>query len=194
MAQRPQPSSQERIKPRLSAPLTKLRKQWLTSVKDLDPQAALAVLRTRLQSETDGAVRLGNMAAQSWLVRQRLIVLQATLHGGPLPTVSEVGEASAAAPKNPAPAPEAKPPVPEVPEVHEAADSAAPQSEDWTKLRILAETEVNGMRFFAGTTIQVHEEDARKLIEAKSAERVEATEGAAADAPARGGKKAPSKN
>lgn len=171
MAQRPSPNSQAKIMPRLSAPLSKLRKQWLNSVAELDPQAALAVLRERLQGETDGAVRLGNMAAQSWILRQRLIGLQTVLHGSPVvakdtppvPTSDDgaatTGDASSEAQAAPSDTAEAKAPDAE-------ADS-------WTKLRILAETEVNGMRFFEGTTIQVREEDARKLIQAKSAETIE---------------------
>ena len=68
-----------------------------------------------------------------------------------------------------------------------------PDGESWTKVRILEETEVNGMRFFAGTTIQVHEEDARKLIEAKSAELVAPSEEAASKPTARAAKKTASK-
>jgi hypothetical protein len=56
--------------------------------------------------------------------------------------------------------------------VQNAANIAATGSPSWTKLRILQETEVNGMRFFAGTTIQVHDDDAQKLIAANSAELV----------------------
>lgn len=174
MAQRPQHTAQGKILPRLSAPLTKLRKQWLHSVQELEPQAALAVLRQRLEKETEGAARLGNIAAQSWIVRQRLIGLQAALHGTPAP--AEIAEpkpdAASAAPQAPSddPAPKAEDAAPDT-----ADAGVAPQGPGWIKLRILAETEVNGMRFFEGSTIEVREEDARKLIEVKSAEAVEAT-------------------
>lgn len=192
MPQRPSPNSQAKIMPRLSAPLSKLRKQWLNSVVKLDPQAALAVLRERLRGETDGAVRLGNMAAQSWIIRQRLIGLQTVLHVSPLvaednppvPTSEDdaatTGDASSEEQADPADTAEAKAPDAE-------ADA-------WTKLRILAETEVNGMLFFEGSTIQVREEDARKLIEAKSAEPVEDTADAAPPKATRAGKKATPKN
>lgn len=184
MAQRPQQNAEAKLLPRLSAPLTKLRKQWLSSVKDLEPQAALAVLRQRLQKETEGAARLGNIAAQSWIVRQRLIGLQAVLHG--VPVVIEVEDpkpdtavaASQAASADPARMVEAAGPGPGEP-------VAAPQGPGWIKLRILVETEVNGMRFFAGSIIEVREEDARKLIEVQSAEAVETPVN---PAPVRGGK------
>jgi len=188
MAKASQQIAQATIQPRLSAPLSKLRKQWLTSVKDLEPQAALAVLRQRLQSETEGAVRLGNMAAQSWIVRQRLFGLQEALHGVPVSVDLAEPEQEVAVAITAEAAPIAEAVAPENANVAPASDSA-----DWTKLRILAETEVNGMRFFAGTTIQVHEEDARKLIEAKSAERVDAAEEAAPARSARSSKKAPPK-
>jgi hypothetical protein len=181
MAQRPQQNAQAKLLPRLSAPLTKLRKQWLSSVKELEPQAALAVLRQRLEKETEGAARLGNIAAQSWIVRQRLIGLQAALHGiAPSVDVEEpTAEAAISAPE--AASAEPLPTAAVAPPDHDEADAAV-QGPGWIKLRILVETEVNGMRFFEGSTIEVREEDARKLIEANSAEPVTAT---ADPAPAR---------
>ena len=111
--------------------------------------------------------------------------LQSVLHGLPDASVGEVAE----------------PPVVAATQTEKiaAAEAApaesdniptAPQNDDWTKLRILEETEVNGMRFFAGTTIQVHADDARKLIEAKSAELAEPIEEAAQKPKARPAKKA----
>ena len=186
MTQRAPQSAQPAILPRLSAPLTKLRKLWLNSVKDLDPQAALAVLRQRLKSETDEASRLGNIAAQSWIVRQRLLSLQAVLHAQPVlapaqdaePEAAKTIEAAQAAPLEQAAI-----------EDQEAGPAPAPEGESWAKVRILEETEVNGMRFFAGTTIQVHKEYARKLIEAQSAELVSSIEEAASKPKARPAKK-----
>ena len=184
MTQRSLQAAQPAIMPRLSAPLTKLRKLWLNSVKDLDPQAALAVLRQRLKTETDEATRLGNIAAQSWIVRQRLMSLQSALHGLPVASVSEVAEPQvvAATPTEDLATVEAAP-------AENDDIPTAPQNDDWTKLRILEETEVNGMRFFAGTTIQVHADDARKLIEAKSAELAEPIENEASKPTARPSKK-----
>ncbi|MDA0186165.1 MAG: hypothetical protein O3C59_01705 [Proteobacteria bacterium] len=185
MTQRSLQAAQPAIMPRLSAPLTKLRKLWLNSVKDLEPQAALAVLRQRLKSETDEAKRLGNIAAQSWIVRQRLIGLQSALHGLPVANVGEVAEPQAVA----ATLTEDFATVEAAPAESDDIPTA-PQNEDWKKLRILEETEVNGMRFFAGTTIQVLADDARKLIEAKSAELAELIEEPAQKPKARPAKKA----
>ena len=185
MTQRSLQAAKPAIMPRLTAPLTKLRKLWLNSVKDLDPQAALAVLRQRLKSETDEATRLGNIAAQSWIVRQRLIGLQSALHGQPVSIIADDAEQQSIAAT-----------LVETSGTAEAAPTLrddipnSPQSDDWTKLRILEETEVNGMRFFAGTTIQVHADDARKLIEAKSAALAEPIEEAAQKPKARPAKKA----
>jgi hypothetical protein len=184
MAQRPSSTAQAAIMPRLTAPLSKLRKQWLSSVGDLDPQAALAVLRQRLESETDGAVRLANMAAQSWIIRQRLIGLQTMLHGAPNAIARETASNDAVSITDETP-PADQPEAPET--VEPAAQVGGP---GWTKLRILTETEVHGMRFFEGSTIEVREEDARKLIEAKSAEPVEPIAEAAPAKPARAPRKA----
>ena len=184
MAQRPSSTAQAAIMPRLSAPLSKLRKQWLSSVGDLDPQAALAVLRQRLQSETDGAVRLANMAAQSWIIRQRLIGLQTMLHGAPNAIAQETAASDTIKLMD-----ETSPA--DQPEAPDTTEPAAPAGgPGWTKLRILAETEVHGMRFFEGSTIEVREDDARKLIEAKSAEPVEPMPDAAPAKPSRAAKKA----
>jgi len=162
----PPPRASRQILPRLSAPITRLRRQWLTMVKDLDPQAALAVLRDRLKGEASEAVRLGNIAAQSWIIRQRLTTLQTALHEQ-LITAPRVDSPDAAEMPDLTNVPSTEPD-----KVQNAANIAATDSPSWTKLRILQETEVNGMRFFAGTTIQVHDDDAQKLIAANSAELV----------------------
>lgn len=189
MAQRSRPVAPAQIQPRLSAPLSKLRKQWLTSVKDLEPQTALAVLRERLKAETDEAARLGNIAAQSWIVRQRLIGLQSALHGKSVVVAHEDPRPQAAIPTKPAPTPD-----PETVSTDTVEEARAPEGSGWIKLRILLETEVNGMRFFAGSIIEVHQEDAQKLIEAKSAEPVETiAEAPPAPAPRSGKKAAPKK-
>lgn len=164
MTQRSPTHASPQILPRLSAPITKLRKQWLSVVKDLDPQAALAVLRDKLKGEAVEAVRLGNIAAQSWIIRQRLTALQTALHGQPVAVLRDDSPAPAEL-TDPADAPSGM-----QDEAQNAANTAATDAQSWTKLRILQETEVNGMRFFAGTTIQVHEDDAQKLIAANSAE------------------------
>ena len=50
----------------------------------------------------------------------------------------------------------------------EATDDAVTIS-GWQKVKILKETEVNGMQFFENTTINVSKDDADKLITAKKA-------------------------
>ena len=53
-------------------------------------------------------------------------------------------------------------------DVAEATDDAVTIS-GWQKVKILKETEVNGMQFFENTTINVSKDDADKLITAKKA-------------------------
>ena len=166
MTQRSSTYISQQVMPRLSAPITKLRKQWLSMVKDLDLQAALAVLRDKLKGETVEAVRLGNIAAQSWIIRQRLTALQAALHGQPVAALRDDSPNSAAMIDT------ATSQSITQNEAEKAAILTTKPAQSWIKLRILQETEVNGVRFFAGTTIQVHEDDAQKLIAANSAEHV----------------------
>jgi hypothetical protein len=190
MTLRSQQPDQARILPRLSAPLAKLRKQWLGAVKDLESHKALAVLRRCLEAETEGATRLANIAAQSWIVRQRLFALQSAIHRVEY-TVdvedTDVMPAQDSSARRPQPA------AAEAAETAPADPAAEAKSGGWVKLRVLAETEVNGMRFFEGGTIEVHEEDARKLIAAKSAEAVEPVAEAPTEGPAKPAKKARAK-
>ena len=57
-------------------------------------------------------------------------------------------------------------------------EPVAPETQDgptgWQLVKIIEETEVNGMQFFENTTINVSDADAEKLISANKAEKVEA--------------------
>ena len=156
------------ITPKLSAPLATVRRQFLNAVKSLTAEEAIETLRKGLEQETSELARLGNLAAQSWIVRQRLIALQqqtGTLEA-PKDEVAEADESQASAEtENTETPPEAAVPDAPPPESEDEADG-------WSKLRITHETEVNGMIFFAGSTIQVQAGDAQKLIESGHAEEL----------------------
>lgn len=164
------------IMPKLSAPLAAVRRQFLSAVKSLTPEAAIKTLREGLAHEKSELARLGNLAAQSWIVRQRLIALQQQTGTLEAPPVS-----ADAAELPPETTPEARPAPPLTPAPPEAAPAPVKEAapEGWQKLRITHETEVNGMIFFAGSTIQVQSEDAKKLISAGHAEEISEGEDAA---------------
>lgn len=163
-AQRKLPAKQV-VTPRLSAPLASVRRQFLNKVKNLAPEDAIETLRDGLGEETSELARLGNLAAQSWIVRQRLTaLLQQT---GTLPTPGILPEEEDQAAEDDT---TEAPPEPQAQDVPDTPQPT-PVPEGWQKLRITKETEVNGMIFFGGSTIQVQSEDAQKLIDAGQAER-----------------------
>lgn len=155
------------LPPRLSAPLTAVRRQFLNAVKSLTAEDAIATLRRGLAQETSELARLGNLAAQSWIVRQRLIALQQQTGTLARPVAVAAGQAAPLAEAAPAPEAAAAKPAREEPAV---AEELALPPEGWRKLRITNETEVNGMIFFAGSAIQVQAEDALRLIASGHAE------------------------
>lgn len=164
-AQRKLPAKQV-ITPKLSARLTSVRRQFLNKVKNLNSEEAIEILREGLNGETTELARLGNLAAQSWIVRQRLTaLLQQT---GTLPPPPDIlpEEEDQTAEENTENMPSAIDTPDEVPQLE-----ASPAPGGWRKLRITQETEVNGMIFFAGSTIQVQNDDAQKLIDAGQAEQ-----------------------
>lgn len=155
------------IMPRLSAPLTAMRRQFLNAVKSLPAEDAMETLRKGLAQETSELARLGNLAAQSWIVRQRLTALQEQT--GTL--VRALREDAAAEPASPPAEGQAATPEPVAQTPTDTPIEPQPAApEGWRKLRITNETEVNGMIFFAGSTIQVQEDDAEKLVASGHAE------------------------
>ena len=59
--------------PALSAQMKRLRLKFLKSVKSESLDQALETLRLNLAKEKDETARLGSLAAQTWLIRQRLL-------------------------------------------------------------------------------------------------------------------------
>ena len=106
-----------------------------------------------LNHEQDEQKRLGILAARVYILRQRIVKL------------SEGGEkrvVTSAAPKPEADTVNADP--------QDAGDEIA---SEWTRLRILEDCEVNGVRFPKTVIIDVKKEDAAKLIENGNAELIE---------------------
>lgn len=168
----------------LSPEIVGLRARFLSAVAALDPVAARTALAERLASEAREMHRLGNLAAQSWLVRQRL---HSVLSDAPAATVADLIAATAepgskpasralpgrggatTAPPDGAASAQAMPPA----DAPATPPQPAPATGRWQRVRILQETEVNGLRFFEGTTVDVSPEDAERLRLAGSAEFLE---------------------
>ena len=120
-----------------------------------------------LNHEQDEQKRLGVLAARVYILRQRIAKLS---------EVDNERVVTSAAPK-----PEADTAK------TESQDAGDENASEWTRLRILEDCEVNGVRFPKTVIIDVKSEDAAKLIENGNAELIEekpaeATTGADADA------------
>ena len=144
---------------KLSANLLRMRMKMLKSVQDETLDDALSLLRSRHGTENDVNMRLASLAAQTWIIRQKFLGI-----GSNQPTSVKEYITELAPKKDKLAAMRVKPSD----DVAEATDDAVTIS-GWQKVKILKETEVNGMQFFENTTINVSKDDADKLITAKKA-------------------------
>ena len=144
---------------KLSANLLRIRMKMLKSVQDETLDDALSLLRGRQSTENDINLRLASMAAQTWIIRQKFLGI-----GSNQPTSVKEYITELAPKKDKVAAMRVKPSD----DVAGVTDDAVTIS-GWQKVKILKETEVNGMQFFENTTINVSKDDADKLITAKKA-------------------------
>ena len=144
---------------KLSANLLRIRMKMLKSVQDETLDDALSLLRSRHRSENDVNMRLASMAAQTWIIRQKLLGIGSNQPASVKDHITEL------APKKDKLKIISAKPSDDVAE--ENGETAAISG--WQKVKILKETEVNGMQFFENTTLNVSRNDADRLIAAKKA-------------------------
>ncbi|MFQ3357223.1 MAG: hypothetical protein ACI85H_001197 [Paracoccaceae bacterium] len=159
--------------PTLSPDMQRLRLRILLSVADLSFEGAIDEIRNRVRGEPAEMIRIALLAAQSWLVRERMMSMS---EGKNLKTVKSVlYPQEKSAPVSRASATKIVPihlddEVPESPE-EEDADQFIPELDDgWRRIHIISDAVVNGVRFFAGTVVEVGPIDAQKLIASNKAE------------------------
>lgn len=111
-------------------------------------------LKMLLSNEQDEQKRLGILAARVYILRQRIATLAE-------PTAERV--VSAASPK----------PVDAGAGSEGEAEAGGDTSSEWTRLRILDDCEVNGVRFPKTVIIDVKSADAQRLVDSGNAELVE---------------------
>ena len=111
-------------------------------------------LQSLISEETDTGTRLGILSARVEILRMRF----AEITGRTYKKDSESADGG-----NPD----------EESEIDQ--DEIEDEKEGWMTLRILEASEVNGVRFPEGVKIDVHTEDAKKLLESKKAELVSVT-------------------
>ena len=107
-----------------------------------------------LSQETDEQKRLGILAARVYILRQRIAMLSSQ-------DQERVVSSSSPSPENTGATDGAE---------QDAGDEAP---REWTRLRILEDCEVNGVRFPKTVIIDVKSEDAQRLIDSGNAELIE---------------------
>ena len=113
-------------------------------------------LKMLLSKEQDEQKRLGILAARVYILRQRIVAL------------SETGAERVVSAASPALQDTEAPNPPD-------ADAGGDTSSEWTRLRILDDCEVNGVRFPKTVIIDVKTEDAQRLIDSGNAELIDET-------------------
>jgi len=164
----------------LSARTLKVRDAVIEKCKDLSLEEMNKFIKQLLDQETNEQKRLGLFAARVYLLRQRissLLGLSPNLYGedAAVASASKAGKTSINAAEDSGNA------------SAETAEAAANKPQDWTRVRILEDSEVNQVRFPAGVIIDALASDAEKLIEMGKAERVSSDDASADDA-SKGGK------
>ena len=159
----------ENANKKLSANLMRIRTKILKTVQDETLDDALSFLKERYNVEKDVNTRLATMAAQSWIIRQKFVRIGLD---EPSCVKDHMGELL---PNNKLATMKLK---------AKSENPVAPAAQDgltgWQLVKIIKETEVNGMQFFENTTINVSDADAEKLISADKAVKVEAETSTAA--------------
>ena len=150
---------------KFSAQVTSARDRWLKLSADETLGSVLEFLRSKYTDEQNNNRRLGNLAAQTWIIRTKLD----NMPSDPTIKISQI----LANPKN------AK-----VQKINKAMNDETARSDvaeansdpnvdadkTMTTIYITEEAKINEMRFFAGSRVEVSKADADKLIKAGKAQ------------------------
>ena len=149
---------------KFSAQIASARDKWLKLSADETLETVLVFLRSKYTEERNNNRRLGNLAAQTWIIRKKL----ENMPSDPTTKIAQILE-------NPNNAKSQKS-VKAKPE--ESAQAAAEEAtltpsddtvETMAVINIMEEVSINDMRFFAGSRVEVSKADADKLIKAGKA-------------------------
>lgn len=150
---------------KFSAQVTSARDRWLKLSADETLGSVLEFLRSKYTDEQNNNRRLGNLAAQTWIIRTKLD----NMPSDPTIKISQI----LANPKN------AKVQKIDKTMNDETArsDVAEPNSDPnvdadktMATIYITEEAKINEMRFFAGSRVEVSKADADRLIKAGKAQ------------------------
>ena len=158
----------------LSATTIKVRDAVIQKCEGKDLDEMTQFIKQLLEHETNEQKRLGVLAARVYLLREKILLLKdddfdddsaeniKSRHKG---CISQDGESS----------------EPEETASEQVTEDSKKKDADWMRVKITENSEVNGIRFPSGVTIDVIKKDAEKLIAAGKAEKVQSDDEEASD-------------
>jgi len=150
---------------KFSAQVASARDKWLKLSADETLETVLEFLRSKYAEEGNNNRRLGNLAAQTWIIRRKL----ENMPSDPETKIGRILEN----PKNAKSQKSVKTKKQETAQIEADEASSDPTTETvdaMTVINILEEVNINDMRFFAGSRVEVSKADADRLIKAGKAQ------------------------
>ena len=161
----------------LSATTIKVRDAVIQKCEGKNLDEMTQFIKQLLEHETNEQKRLGVLAARVYLLREKILLLKdddfdddsaeniKSRHKGAISNDSEESESEETASE-------------------QAPEEGKKKNVDWMRVKITENSEVNGIRFPSGVTIDVIKKDAEKLIAAGKAEKVQSGDDDAQEAEA----------
>ena len=150
---------------KFSAQVASARDKWLKLSADETLETVLEFLRSKYVDETNNNRRLGNLAAQTWIIRRKL----ENMPSDPATKIAQLLEDPINA-KSQKIVKTKKQETAQI-ETDEASSDPTIETDDaMTVINILEEVSINDMRFFAGSRVEVSKADADRLIKAGKAQ------------------------
>ena len=150
---------------KFSAQIASARDKWLKLSADETLDTVLEFLRSKYAEEGNNNRRLGNLAAQTWIIRRKL----ENMPSDPETKIGQILENPNNA-KTQKTVKAKKEETTQIEAVKASSDPTAESDDAMTVINILEEVTINDMRFFAGSRVEVSKADADRLIKAGKAQ------------------------
>ena len=150
---------------KFSAQVASSRDKWLKLSADETLETVLEFLRSKYAEEGNNNRRLGNLAAQTWIIRRKL----ENMPSDPATKIAQILENPNNA-KTQKSVKAKKEEAAQIEAVKASSDPTAKSDDAMTVINILEEVSINDMRFFAGSRVEVSKADADRLIKAGKAQ------------------------
>ena len=150
---------------KFSAQIASARDKWLKLSADETLETVLGFLRSKYTEERNNNRRLGNLAAQTWIIRKKL----ENMPSDPTTKIAQILEDPINA-KSQKSIKAKKQETAQIEADEASSDPTAETDNAMTVINILEEVSINDMRFFAGSRVEVSKADADRLIKAGKAQ------------------------